>query len=183
MSYNSLNAKNDKTPFAQMYPGDAYLDEVCVSAYMFCGKSVWHTTVQPIQAIIGEWYNEIVGITNKPLCIAEMSSTANCGGKSVWITATWNALALQYTRIKTINWFFLNTPSLKEDLDLNSQQEIAAWRDGLQSFKRLTGNNAQGDAMDISDAQEVAALKAREKYEKELKERGLFLSIDGGKPF
>jgi hypothetical protein len=184
ISYNSLNAKSDKTSFVQQYPGDEFLDEICVSAYQFCGRSQWHTTVQSIGEIMGVWYSEMSKATTKPMCIAEMSSTnAKCGGKAGWMTQTWDALAVQYTRIKTINWFFQNNFSLLEDLDLNSAEEITAWSDGMKAFKMKTGYG-QADANDVTAvtaAQEIEALKAKEQYDTELKERGLHVSIDGSK--
>lgn len=170
MQYNSLSAQGNQTPFAQMYPGDEFVDAVLVSAYNFCGISNWNN--KPIGDVISPWYNAMTAITSKPLGIAEMSSTAHCGGKEQWLRSTWNALAYQFPRIKTVTWFLQNKWSINEDLDLNGWSQIQAWKDGMLIFKNAVGYTA-GDQVQASPDQEVSIIKAREAYEAELLKRGL----------
>lgn len=181
VSYNILNAKSDPTSFMAQYPGDDVLDEICTSAYNFCGKTKWHSTNRPINEMIDKWYNEISAATNKPLCIAEMSSTNMvCGGKENWIRDTWNKLAYNYPRIQVVTWFLKNDYSLKEDLDLNSWGEITAWREGMAAFKQAVGYT-QGDQMDpVTPAEEVAAMRAKEEYLEQLHEKGLEITESSG---
>jgi hypothetical protein len=175
-AYNSLNARGDGTRFQDQYVGDGYVDEICVSAYNFCGIQGRQWQNQAISDIIGPWYNAMTSITGKPLCIAEMSSTNHCNNyKAQWIRDTWNDLAYKFTRIQTVTWFLQDNWSVNEDLDLDDWNQITAWRDGANGFKAAVGYT-QGDqavAADQSDAKnEAAALKAAQQYQDELKKKG-----------
>ncbi len=179
-AYNSLTSSNDQRSLASMYVGDAFCDEIAVSAYNFCGVSGRGSRNQGIAEIIAPWYNSMLTVTNKPLVIGEMSSTSNCGQKEQWIRDTFNTLAYQFPRITTVNWFLKNDWSIQESLDLNDWPQITAFRDGLNAFKWATGY-ALGDAVSaVTPSQEQAAAAASALYEKELKARGLQVSTMPG---
>jgi Glycosyl hydrolase family 26 len=167
--YNSLNAKGDRTGFAAQYPGDEYVDGICISSYNFCGVSNWQ--VRSLSDVISPWYNEMTAITSKPLCIGEMSSTNNCGGKEAWLRSAWNDLAYKFPRINIVTFFFQNKWHIKEDFDLNNWGEIDAWKDGMWSFKNAVGYTA-GD-IGVTSQQESDATRAQKLYEQELQKRGL----------
>lgn len=175
-SFNSNNTNDKKTAYALMYPGDEYLDAICVSAYQFCGVDIWHTTVPSLETIMGSWYNQMVAITHKPLCIAEMSSTNTCGGKVAWITEAWSLLAYKFPRITSLSWFFQNKWSAKEDLSLNTQAEIDAWRNGAAAFKQATGYGQGDESREITSEMEAAITAAQDQYLKELTKLGLEVS-------
>lgn len=181
IQHNCLNARGDPTSFANMDPGQNYYDGACVSSYNFCGMDPWHSRNIPLKEVISPWYNAMVSMGTKPLCIAEMGTTGSCGGKEDWIRNAWNDLAYQFPRIKTVTWFLQNKWYIREDLDLNSWSQIQAWKDGMWGFKNAVGYT-QGDEIAVTAAQEAEVNRARKKYEKELQARGLNTTLSAEIP-
>eukprot|EP00611_Tribonema_gayanum_P027404 TRINITY_DN675_c0_g1_i4.p3 TRINITY_DN675_c0_g1~~TRINITY_DN675_c0_g1_i4.p3 ORF type:complete len:146 (-),score=43.02 TRINITY_DN675_c0_g1_i4:609-1046(-) len=118
-----------------------YVDEVCVAAYNMCG--ITYSQYKPLNQIMDTWYKQITYLTNKPLCIAEMSSTDQCNppdgtddGKVLWIKDSYKRLASTYTQVTTVNWFFEN--KWNRDWDIGSPLLRDAFVNGTYLFKNIT---------------------------------------------
>ncbi|KAG5187008.1 glycoside hydrolase superfamily [Tribonema minus] len=162
LSYAAQNASGHKNPFMDFYPGDAYVDAVCVSAYNLCGAT--YDENKPLAESLLPWYAEMSRSVNKPFCIAEMSSTGFCNGKDQWIKDSWKTLTYQYTKFNNINWFFQNKVDLLgRDWDLNSRADVNAFVSGFRMFKSATGGRrlfadiepAEGEEADFEVAEDA----------------------------
>ncbi|MCL4384577.1 hypothetical protein M1116_03925 [Patescibacteria group bacterium] len=105
-------------PLAQLYPGDNYVDWICLDGY---NKDVkyWQTFAQVFGGSsyngYHNSYNEITSLTTKPLMIGEFASDeAGDGGtaKANWITdAFLTQMPNYFPRIKAVVWFNWNSDS------------------------------------------------------------------------
>lgn len=130
---NNWSTRGDISQIGTFYPGDAYVDMCCFSAYNF-GGSRWQTFSQAF----GPTYKAITSFTQKPICLGEGSAKSwDWGGdKAAWMTGAWQSLATEFPRVTHINWFFEN--KWDGNWDLNTDAEIAAWKNGYWSFKDQT---------------------------------------------
>lgn len=86
-----------------LYPGDAYVDWICVDGY-----NKTPTTWRSFQTMFNTFYNKYK-TTGKPLMIGETSSidwdSTNTNNKAQWITDMANTLQTTYPQIKALVWF------------------------------------------------------------------------------
>jgi hypothetical protein len=90
----------DLSSYAEMYPGDSYVDYVGLDGYNW-GGSRWQTFSQ----VFDQSYNEMTSLTSKNILIMEIGSSELGGNKASWITDMFNQLSTKYTRIKGFTWF------------------------------------------------------------------------------
>lgn len=91
-------------PLAGLYPGDAYVDWVCLDAYNF-GASNWKS----FTAVLGPSYDEVLKIAPaKPLMLGEWASSENGGNKAAWILDAHTQLRTRFPNVKAILWFNWN---------------------------------------------------------------------------
>jgi hypothetical protein len=79
------------TPFASLYPGDAYVDYVGLDGYNW-GPLDGHTWQSPAQ-VFGPSLSALQRVTSRPLLITEVGTTSVGGNKAAWITAFFAMLA------------------------------------------------------------------------------------------
>jgi hypothetical protein len=161
-AYNSMNVGGSDS-MQSMYVGDQYCDEVTVSAYNFACLTGGQS--QGIDQILKPWYEVMLQTNSKRLGVSEMSSTGQCGvDKPQWIADTWYKLALDFPRIQTINFFFVNKG--REDLDLNDGAQLAAFSAGWYNWHALTQSWQQGDLpmFNATDAQKQLLDQATQDY-------------------
>ncbi len=139
MSYNNKSSSGVRLRLSSFYPGDSYVDEVCVSIYNRAFLDKWHTTYASFESLFDDTYYQLKSFTSRPICIGEMSATEH-GDKVSWIKNTWSALTYKYTRVKTVNWFLYNKES---GWDLNTQSQIDAWVNGKRVF--VSSTDSSGD--------------------------------------
>jgi hypothetical protein len=90
-----------KTPYTQLYPGDAYVDWTCLDGYNFGGTD-WMTFSQ----LFRPSYQEVLRLApGKPIMIAEIGSAENGGSKAGWITDALAQLPSNFPRIQALVWF------------------------------------------------------------------------------
>jgi len=87
------------------YPGDAYVDWVCVDGYN------WGTTSggrwQSFQQVFASVYPKLAA-KGKPILIGEMASTETGGDKAAWIDGMIPALKASFPLIRGLVWFDIN---------------------------------------------------------------------------
>jgi hypothetical protein len=92
------------TPFAEVYPGDAYVDWVGIDGYNW-GGSQWTSFAD----VFGPSYRTLARMTRKPIMIAETGSVESGGNKARWIRrALLNDVPQSFPRIKAVLWFSIN---------------------------------------------------------------------------
>jgi hypothetical protein len=92
---------NGATPYAEVYPGAAYVDWTCLDGYNKGGE--YYTT---FVNLFGASYKALLRLApNKPIMIGETASVEDAGKKAEWITSALKALPKRFPRIKAFLWF------------------------------------------------------------------------------
>ena len=93
------------TPFATLYPGDAYVDWIALDGYNWGAIDQWHSWTS-LYDIFSASYTQLTAMTNKPMMIGEISSTETGGNKGAWITqGLLNDIPAHFPRIHAVVWF------------------------------------------------------------------------------
>jgi beta-mannanase len=98
------------TPLAELYPGDAYVDQVGMDAYN------WGTNVKPsgqqsswreLSQVFGPTYQKLLGVTmSKPMVISETASSEQGGDKAAWIRrGMLTDVPNLFPRVQAVTWF------------------------------------------------------------------------------
>lgn len=90
------------------YPGDAYVDWVCIDGYNWGTSRSWSSWTS-FKALMSGVYNDYAA--RKPIMIGETSSTEVGGGKADWIAQAASDIKTQMPAIKAFVWFHV----LKEE--------------------------------------------------------------------
>jgi hypothetical protein len=88
------------------YPGDSYVDWMCVDGYNW-GTSQAGNTWQSFYQVFKDIY-PVLASKNKPIIIGEMASTELGGDKSAWISQIIPAMKNQFPLFKGLLWFDVN---------------------------------------------------------------------------
>ena len=137
---NSSN-QGSGTTFTGNYPGDDYVDYISIDGYNW-GKSQDWSNWQSFTQVFRASYKALENI-NKPLFIAEISSSELGGDKAAWITDMFEQFKGDFSRIFAVMWF---SKSKEEEADwaLNtSDAAVEAWKAGIAS---MIGSNAQSSS-------------------------------------
>jgi hypothetical protein len=96
-------------PLEPLYPGNDYVDWVCMDGYNF-GTSVSWGSWQSFSEIFAPTYNHLLKLApNKPIMIAEFASSETGGSKGDWITDMLiKRLPNNFPNIKALIWFNIN---------------------------------------------------------------------------
>ncbi len=123
---------NGSTPFASVYPGDAYVHWVGIDGYNWgtsCPDNAW----QEFDEVFGPSYNKLAAMTNKPMMIAETASTELGGQKGPWIEeGLLNAVPSTFPRVEAVIWFHEDKET---DWRVNSSQA------SLDAYKKIATSN------------------------------------------
>ncbi|MEM7119387.1 MAG: glycosyl hydrolase [Chloroflexota bacterium] len=120
---------------AHYYPGDAYVDWLCLDGYNW-GSSTYGQTFNSrwssFDEIFAESYQQLQAINDeKPMMIGEFASTEEGGDKAAWITATYQTIAEDYPQIRAVTWFHINKET---DWRIDSSPEsLAAFKTAVSS--------------------------------------------------
>ncbi len=93
--------------YAQMYPGDAYVDFVGLEGYNWGTSQSW-SVWQSFRQVFESSYNSLVALTNKKILLTEIASTESGGDKAAWIEQMGNDLRTGFPRIQGFTWFNIN---------------------------------------------------------------------------
>jgi hypothetical protein len=105
VSYSSEGVKS--TSLEALYPGDSYVDWLCMDGYnKATGSSGWRS----FSSIFSTTYNELLAIApTRPIMIGETASTELGGSKAEWITDTLKtSLPENFPSIRALVWFNWN---------------------------------------------------------------------------
>jgi len=142
-SPNASSTEQPLTPLANIYPGDDYVDWVGIDGYNF-GTSQKGSKWIDFRATIADTYQELDGITDKPMMIAEIASAEQGGDKAGWITqGLLTDLPTLFPRIRAVIWFNANREA-NWRID-SSQAALSAFQSAAQSplyQNRLLGSSA-----------------------------------------
>lgn len=119
------------TPFAQVYPGDDYVDWVALDGYNW-GDSQFGAGWESLAAVFADSYDTLAELTDKPMMIAETGTTELGGSKADWITqGLLVEIPSHFPRIRAVVWF-----NVDKDADWpvdSSAAALAAYRQVVAS--------------------------------------------------
>jgi beta-mannanase len=140
---NASNAGKGST-LTGNYPGDEYVDYISIDGYNW-GKCQSWSSWQTFSQVFKKAYDALAKI-NKPLFIAEISSSELGGNKAEWITDMFEHFATDFSRVFAVMWFSQSKEDNEGDWALNtSQAAVDAWKAGIAKMKAAdpdSGNTA-----------------------------------------
>lgn len=119
------------TPFAEVYPGDNYVDWIGLVGYNWGTSQPWSGWLS-LEAYYRASYDALVAMTDKPLMIAETACTEQGGDKAAWIRQAFlEDLPARFPRVKAVVWF---QEGKETDWRVNSSgAALAAYREVVSS--------------------------------------------------
>lgn len=95
------------TPLESLYPGDQYVDWVCMDGFNFGTHPSRPDRWKTFEELFSSTYDALrVLAPNKPIMIAEVASTESGGSKPDWIrTAFSKTLPQRFPAVKAVLWF------------------------------------------------------------------------------
>lgn len=131
LCYQAKNPSKIQKPYAQLYPGDSYVDHVGIDVYVNVGS-----TKSLKDRLDDNVYSQLVKF-KKPVFIGEMSVTDVGINKPEWFKQAWHDLAVHFPKITIIN-FFLESKGGGRDWGLNTNSEKEAFVKGMKEYRKLT---------------------------------------------
>jgi Glycosyl hydrolase family 26 len=120
-------AWTDSHPYADYYPGDAYVDYLALDGYNWADvhSAPWYSFDQ----LFSSSYSELTALSSsRPVMIAEYASHTKTGDKAQWIKDTRDVVKSgKYPQIKALLWFESNQDGALWRLD-TSQASLDAYR-------------------------------------------------------
>ena len=136
---NASNAGKGST-LTGNYPGDEYVDYISIDGYNW-GKCQSWSNWQTFSQVFKKSYDAIAKI-DKPLFIAEISSSELGGNKAEWITDMFEHFATDFSRVFAVMWFNQSKEDNEGDWALNtSQAAVDAWKAGIAKMKAANPDN------------------------------------------
>ena len=95
----NVDPQNKYTSYAQLYPGNAYVDWTCLDGYNKTGN-------ESFSDIFSASYQKLLDLApTKPIMIGETSSVEGGAGKAAWVTDALTQLPTSFPQIKAVVWF------------------------------------------------------------------------------
>ena len=142
----TTNASNQGsgTTLTGNYPGDEYVDYISIDGYNW-GKCQSWSSWQTFSQVFKKAYNALANI-DKPLFIAEISSSERGGNKAEWITDMFEHFATDFSRVFAVMWFSQSKEANEGDWALNtSQAAVDAWKAGIAKMKAMAPESSSSE--------------------------------------
>jgi len=130
------------TSFAGTYPGDAYCDYISIDGYNFgkfhtVANSGWASSWQTFTQVFSPAYTALAGI-NKPLFVAEFSSSELGGNKAQWYKDAFASLSTTFPRVFALMVF--NNNDANGDWRVNTTAaSLQAWKECVAQYASTSG--------------------------------------------
>lgn len=134
-------AGGNPTTYAGTYPGDDYADYISIDGYNFgtfhtIDNSGWNSSWKTFSGVFSQPYKALSGI-NKPLFIAEFSSSELGGNKAKWYRDAFASLSKSFPRVFALMIFSMNDAN--GDWRINtSDSSLQAWRECVAQYAPTT---------------------------------------------
>lgn len=124
-------ADANSTPFAQVYPGDNYVDWIGVVGYNWGASYSWSGWVS-FAALFGPSYAQLAALSPRPIMITEVGCSETGGDKAAWILqGLLNDLPLRFPRVRAVLWFNANQ---------EADWAITTSPSALEAYKRVVSS-------------------------------------------
>lgn len=129
------------TSLTGTYPGDDYVDYISIDGYNWGTAQSW-SSWKSFSQVFSAAYRALANI-DKPLFIAEFSSSELGGDKAAWITEMFKVLPTDFPRIFALMWFNQSKTDSEGDWALNtSEAAVAAWKSGIAEWTNAISSHA-----------------------------------------
>ena len=116
----------------QMYPGDDYVDWLALDGYNWGTEGLALAEWRTVSEIFGPFYDELVGVSDKPVMIAETASAEAGGSKADWIKeGLLEDVPSRLPQVRAVVWFSSNKLM---DWRVNSSPE------SLEAYSKVAGS-------------------------------------------
>ncbi len=142
----TTNAENmtggNPTSFAGTYPGDDYADYISIDGYNFgtfhtVASSGWASSWKSFTTVFKPAYTALAKI-NKPLFIAEFSSSEMGGNKAQWYRDAFASLSTTFPRVFALMIFSNNDAN--GDWRINTTDaSLQAWKECVATYAAVSG--------------------------------------------
>lgn len=124
LNYSRRSANGKVDNFAQIFPGDDYVDQLTISSYNRCGTSKDHTQLKSFAEEFRPAYQELTRLSQRPVGVAEVGTTDACGNDRIaWYADMLTAIRNEFTRVEHVTFFFEVVP-----VGLASNDKEIRWR-------------------------------------------------------
>jgi len=126
----SPNVRGTRSQAFQAYfPGDSWVNVVALDGYnMGTRLGYW----QSFTKLFGKSYEELAGLTNLPMMIAETSSAEEGGSKAEWIESIPQSISTTMPRIRALIWF--------DRLTTENHWRMSSSPSALTAFRNVAGS-------------------------------------------
>jgi hypothetical protein len=115
------------------YPGDDYVDYVSIDGYNWGTAQSW-SKWNTFEEVFTDAYTALCQY-NKPMFLAEFSSSELGGNKAEWIDEMFRVLPVKFPRIIGLVWFSESKPDNEGDWGLDTSEEaVEAWKRGIRAY-------------------------------------------------
>jgi len=115
---------------SQVFPGDAYVDEVALDGYNWGTTQTW-SSWQSFHDVFAAGISQLGALSTRPVSIGEVGCTEIGGNKAQWMTDMWTTLS-QWPQVRSLMWFDFNKET---DWRIDSSaSSAAAFANGLSSY-------------------------------------------------
>ena len=155
----TTNASNQGsgTTLTGNYPGDEYVDYISIDGYNWGTCQSW-SSWQTFSQVFKKAYSALANI-NKPLFIAEISSSERGGNKAEWITDMFEHFATDFSRVFAVMWFSQSKEANEGDWALNtSQAAVDAWKAGIAKMKAIEPESSSSQAISSSSSSDNTSI-------------------------
>jgi hypothetical protein len=136
----NVDPNNMFTPYAQLYPGDAYVNWTGLDGYNKGGNN-WRS----FGTIFGSSYSKLLQLApSKPIMISQVASSEAGGSKAAWIADMLSTLPVNYPQIKAVSWFnwYFNESGTMQPYEIESSATAQdAFKTGIASSYYRAGGN------------------------------------------
>jgi beta-mannanase len=126
------------TPLQSLYPGNRYVDWVCLDGYNWGTNPAKPATWQTPAEVFGATYDLVTRriAPSKPVMIGETASTEYGGSKAEWITELFRQLPWRFPRIRAVVWFDKAADGMDWPIS-SSPAAVSAFRAAIASPRYL----------------------------------------------
>lgn len=144
INFNRRDARDKVLGEAERYLPqlDQLVDAYSVSSYNRCGTAPKYQKERSFADDFRPIYEKLAGLTNKPINVAEVSTSGECSPRLPWFREMLKAIDTEFTRVEMVTFYFGTVPIGKASntkpiqWGLNSNQERLAFRDLLNQYRQ-----------------------------------------------
>jgi len=143
------------TTLTGSYPGDDFVDYISIDGYNFGTAQSW-SSWSTFEEVFRDAYDAIAKF-QKPMFIAEFSSSELGGNKAEWISEMFRILPERFPRIIGLVWFSESKPDNEGDWAINtSEAAVEAWKKGMNAYPQANRKNSNNSIEKPVETNEVA---------------------------